>query len=225
MNRFEWLKGALQCRDLTDRAKALASAMAVQFANDETGQINPSIATLSGYLGASKDTIKRAVADLVKAGWLSRTEGRGAGNRTVYTLLSPGKVVAFTGQKKGAAVHFQDEKKGAALRAKGCSRAPSYNKDKQSLEQRARTAPANPPSHVRVIVHHGSFAETAWNEWLANQGEPPLATIGIPISDAQGRGWGMPERLPPVKGDTIGLSIAEKHLWHMLNRSHERRHA
>ncbi len=115
MNRFEWLKAVLQDGDLPDRAKTIASVLAVQFANDDTGQINPSASTLADYIGASKDTVKRAVADLVAAGWIARTEGRGAGNRTQYTLLSPGKVVPFTGQKKGAELHLWPSKKGAEL--------------------------------------------------------------------------------------------------------------
>ena len=48
INRFEWLKAVMQAEVLTPTAKNVATALAVQFANAETGQINPSQETLGG---------------------------------------------------------------------------------------------------------------------------------------------------------------------------------
>lgn len=120
INRFEWQKAVLQSADLNATAKALASAMAVQFANDETGQLNPSVTTLADYLKASKASIKRAVKALVDGGWLGRTEGRGRGNRTVYRLLSPGRVVALPARKKGAESAPKKGRTHAPSPEKGC---------------------------------------------------------------------------------------------------------
>jgi len=100
INRFEWLKAVTQCDGLMPISKVIATALAIQFANDETGQINPSVPTLASYVKTSKDTIKRGIRALVKAGWLDRSEGRGRGNHTNYTLCSPGKVVSISRPKK-----------------------------------------------------------------------------------------------------------------------------
>ena len=92
LNRFEWLKAVLQVKELNSSSQVVAAALSVQFANDETGQINPAMKTLAEYLKMALSTVKRAIKELVAAGWLSRTEGRGAGNRTRYTLRSPYRV-------------------------------------------------------------------------------------------------------------------------------------
>jgi len=45
LNRFQWLKVVLQSGAVSMTAKAIASALAVQYANDLTGKINPSALT------------------------------------------------------------------------------------------------------------------------------------------------------------------------------------
>ena len=87
LNRFEWLKAVLQCADLNSSTKVVASALSVQFANDQTGQLNPSLKTLDEFLaGMFLAIMKRCLRQLVEFGWLFRTEGRGAGNSTEYDL-------------------------------------------------------------------------------------------------------------------------------------------
>ncbi|QFT74915.1 helix-turn-helix domain-containing protein [Ruegeria sp. THAF33] len=101
LNRFEWLKAVLQCADLNSSTKAVASALSAQFANDKTGQLNPSLNTLVEFLaGMSLATIKRCLRQLVEFGWLNRTEGRGAGNCTEYDLRAPSKIIPFRPQKR-----------------------------------------------------------------------------------------------------------------------------
>ena len=90
----------MQAKDLMPMAKVVASALAIQFANDESGQMSPSAATLADYVRSSLPTINRAVRALEEAGWLARSEGRGRGKFTQFTLLSPGKVIAFAAPKK-----------------------------------------------------------------------------------------------------------------------------
>ncbi len=122
LNRFEWVKAVAQS-DLLDRAKVVAWALAVNFCNEETGRTDPGLKEISKATGKTIDTLKRAIRDLIGAGWLSRTEGRGAGNKTVYTFLSPGKVVlisqakraANTSPEKGGRGAPLDEKKGARV--------------------------------------------------------------------------------------------------------------
>ena len=205
LNRFEWLKAVMQAEDLNPAAKNVATALAVQFANDQTGQINPSVVTLADYLKTSGDTVKRAVRALVEGGWLGRTEGRGRGNRTTYILLSPGRVVAISDAKKGADMH-----------EKGGNAAPS--RIEQSFEQNG--APAEGYRQAERYRHH-RFAGNAWEgpamvsgadhaalgewgRWLIAEGFPPLAAF--PIKRAGGkRGsefYGLPWKRPPTTAQT-----------------------
>ena len=50
INRFEWLKAVLQAEGLTPTAKTVASALAVKFFNEESGQMNPTQETLADFL-------------------------------------------------------------------------------------------------------------------------------------------------------------------------------
>lgn len=213
INRFEWLKAVMQNADLNATAKALASAMAVQFANDETGQLNPSVATLADYLKASKDSIKRAVKALVDGGWLGRTEGRGRGNRTVYRLLSPGRIVALPARKKGAEQAPEKgrnaapspEKKGADLRGKGGNAAPSYIE--QSLEQnRAAVEPwrshrfsGNVWDGPAYIPEGDTNRLYPWGRWALDRLGLPLSALPIKLNGGKKAGavLALPWSQPP----------------------------
>lgn len=145
LNRFEWLKAVLQCADLKSSTKAVAAALSVQFANDKTGQLNPSLKTLDEFLaGMSLATIKRCLRQLVELGWLFRTEGRGAGNCTEYVLRAPCKIIPFRQKKKGAPVSFSNDEKGSPVTEKRLTGELSYTKDKQSKEQNPSLEPNLP---------------------------------------------------------------------------------
>lgn len=58
LNRFEWYKAVLQAEGLSATTKNVAGALAIQFANNDSGQINPSQETVSDYLKVHKDTVK-----------------------------------------------------------------------------------------------------------------------------------------------------------------------
>ena len=211
INRFEWLKAVLQNDQLTPSAKTIASALAVQFANDETGQINPSVRTLANYTTQSTDTVKRAVKALVDAGWMGRSEGRGRGNKTAYVLCSPGKVVPITAQNKGGTHAPSTEQKGAHMHLKGGTDAPSYNKDKQSFEQRVAVPQwyrshrftGNAYDGPAVISSSNHDALYAWASWLKEQGLPALDRFPI---EAPGKKNGssfflLPWKTPPIEAN------------------------
>lgn len=215
LNRFEWLK-AVNRADLLPRAKVVASALAVEFCNDETGRLDPSRKRLAEASGLTLDTVKRAVQDLIEGGWLARSEGRGRGNNTNYTLLSPGKIVAFASPKKDAPAHGAKggtraplpNQKGAPVHGKGGTRAPSYNKDEQSFEQRSARATgfkdfqfsgrAIPGLILVPAKNHQDL--NAWGEWLAREGFPPLHALGIKKTDEKTRSefFSLPYRNPPT---------------------------
>lgn len=202
LNRFEWLK-AVNRSDLLPRAKVVASALAIEFCNDETGRLDPGVKTLADATCQTVDTVKRAIRDLTDGGWLARTEGRGRGNKTEYTLLSPGKVIAISNTKKGAPVHQTKggtrapltKEKGAPVHGKGGTRAPSYYKDKQTLEQKGRTCPVRA---LRIV--HAADAEkvASWNAWLSENDFPSLQQIpALKGGDDQGPGYLMPRLWVP----------------------------
>lgn len=60
LNRDEWLKAVTQAECVNDAAARVATALVTQFANNETGQLNPSVKTPARYLKKSPDTLKRA---------------------------------------------------------------------------------------------------------------------------------------------------------------------
>lgn len=238
INRFEWLKAVMQSEGLNAGAKLVASAMAVQFANDETGQLNPSLRTLAGYVKASSDTVKRSVKALVEGGWLARTEGRGRGNKTTYRLASPGKIISLAHPEKGAkSPNIKGGKsaplpkeKGANLRGKGGKSAPSYIE--QSIEQKDRPfaafqnhrfngSPFNGPTY---IPQKDWNRLNPWADWLADHGFPKL--IDIPISAAGSKPgtsvFALPYSQPPKNPDQTAEAIA---YFTAMNDAKEVRHA
>lgn len=101
LNRFEWLK-AVNRSDLLPRAKVTAAALAIEFCNDETGQLNPGIERLAESTGQSPASVNRAIHDLKEGGWLATVEGGWRSKNAQYTLLTPGKVIAFSSAKSAA---------------------------------------------------------------------------------------------------------------------------
>lgn len=204
LNRFEWLKAVLQVKDLKPSAQVVAAALSVQFANDETGQINPAVKTLAEYLHMSLATVKRAIKELVAAGWLHRTEGRGAGNRTRYKLLAPCKIATFrpkNPKKKGAQLHLSDQEKGSSVTQKGVSPEPSYKE--QSKKQKARLAPSpdlpierQSGETLRFVPGGGGYFEREWDDALRRFGLPTLSR-GLPQVIEDGRkGYVLPDLMP-----------------------------
>ncbi len=215
LNRFEWLK-AVNRADLLPRCTKVAAALAVEFYNDETGRLDPGINTLADATAQTVDTVKRAIRDLTEGGWLARTEGRGRGNKTEYTLLSPGKVIAISSTKKGAPMHQTKggtdapltKEKGAPVHGKGGTDALSYNKDKQTLNKEganpdrfrhhqftgnAWTGPA-----VVSATDHAALGE--WGRWLKAEGFPALSEFPIKRQGSKkgSEFFALPWRRPPT---------------------------
>lgn len=224
INRFEWQKAVLQQQALTPATRLVAAALATQFANDETGQLNPSMETLAAFLGVSLASVKRAIRALVDAGWLHRTEGRGRGNVTSYTLVSPGKIIRFRSPKKeqsapkekGAEVsHYPAQKgsdaslyqreKGSKCSQKGVTSEPSYiEQSKEQKDARLRAysdvqfAGSPHPGLCLVDAKAHSLALTDWDRWLAENGLPKLFTFPLrAISEKGNTYWRLPWHQPP----------------------------
>ncbi|MCV6595950.1 MAG: helix-turn-helix domain-containing protein [Mangrovicoccus sp.] len=209
LNRFEWLKAVLQSADLNSSTKAVASALSVQFANDKTGQLNPSLKTLDEFLaGMSLATIKRCLKQLVEFGWLFRSEGRGAGNHTEYDLRAPAKIIPFRPKKKGAPVSLSKAQKGSSAIGKGRMRDLSYIKIEQSKEQNPALEPdlpdGRPSGSARgddtqaVFVSRHSFGCRQWEQFTERMfGAWIDRALPETIENGE-RGYWLPAKFPPT---------------------------
>ncbi|WP_371171476.1 helix-turn-helix domain-containing protein [Aliiroseovarius sp. 2305UL8-7] len=208
LNRFEWQKAVLQVRNLNSTAKLVASALSVQFANDETGQLSPGLATLMEFLGLPLSTLKRAIRQLIDAGWLSRSEGRGAGNYTYYKLLAPCKIVPFRPKKKGSKASLSAKEKGSQVAQKVSTHELSYKE--QSKEQKARLSPSpdlphegQPGEALRFVPGGGGYFEREWDDALRSYGLSSLhRALPQIINDGQ-KGYLLPDRCPARRGSSL----------------------
>lgn len=224
LNRFEWAKAVLQAEGLSGTAKNIAAAISLQFANDETGQINPSQETLADYLKVHRDTIKRAMRELRNAGWMLLMGTGGRGKAPQIRLLTPGKIIPFRRSKGGTNHPVQDEKRGGDLQLKGRQITPPHYKEEQSLEQRGRPIPKERPLAVephmktrffgkptegpRVVPKSDWVALNAWSEFMSDHGFPK--PIDLPLVQQAEKGGGvffyLPSARPP--GDQAGIDQA-----------------
>ena len=121
-------------------------------------------------------------------------------------------------------------KKGADMRGKGGKSALSYIKDDPKNIQRAGQCSETPVSQRSAgrmdwtnydratepekwerglcDIKRGTYAEDAWNAWLADHGFPTLIQIGLGNGPD---GWAVPFRTPPrADGDKIETSLSLK---------------
>lgn len=215
INRHEWLKAVNKDSKLPHRAVRVALALWTR-GNETDDHVYPGMDDIMEQSGLSRDTAKRGLLDLVGAGWLHRTEGRGRTNYTVYTFCSPGKVIAISSgkrganmpQEKGGSSALSGQKKGAALQEKGCSSALSYNKAKQSYEQKGARLDqfkdhlffGNATAGLMLVPIADHDRLNAWAEWLAGENFPPLHALGIKAASENGRHeyFRLPYRKPPT---------------------------
>lgn len=135
--RTRWLRKVMHDTSLTTTTRLVASALAVEFCNFETGNLYPKVATACECLGISFASAKRAISALVDAGWLDRTEGRGAAKKTSYSLLVQGRVLSpkddeeepEKGRVKGSNTSLYEGGKSSVVSFKKLTGEPSYNKE------------------------------------------------------------------------------------------------
>jgi hypothetical protein len=222
INRFDWAKAVRRqaTEVLSDRAKMVAAALAYDFCNDQTGQINPSLATLAEATGKSVAAVQRGLKELIGGGWIVKTTGRGRSNRCHYVLSSPGNVVAIrpvtTAQAKGttekvAAKSSQDCKYSAPkVAAKVNTSAKktdhfctSHIMQEQKKEQKKG---ARPTPHLSVVVEAGGWKALEWNKWLSDLG------TGVQLRDLTALhvkgGYSLPWNTPPSRHAETQCRIA-----------------
>lgn len=233
INRHAWDDAVAQT-NLPDRAKTLASALR-RFANDQTGQCNPSIPTLAAYLKRTEQTVRNAIHDLTEAGWLARLPGNGKGNVTKFVMLSPGNVVALRPApiaRDATTVSLKGSKdfgnrpaqKGQRTLPKGSKDFDRHIRKEHHSEQKARASepPPHPESRLCVKVERGSWQADAWGKWLWSHGKPSLdemPAFGLV------NGYRLPWSTPPSDGDTTGERILDHVIeWAMNHQSKGAKH-
>ena len=224
INRFDWAKAVRrQARDdLSDRAKMVAAALAYDFCNDATGQINPSLTTLAEATGKSVSAVQRGLSQLIEGGWIIRTTGRGRGNRCHYVLTSPGNVVAMRPVTQMRAVEMTEKvaqksghncKSGAETRAskvvtsakKTTHFCNPHIMQEQNKEQKAGERPR---PHLAVVVEAGGWKALEWNKWLSDQ-KTGVQLCDLKVLHIQG-GYCLPFYTPPNQYAGTQRSIAMK---------------
>ena len=150
--RFGWLKAVRRDTGLSAQAQMLAHVLVLDYANKHTLQCDPSIAELEDLTGRSKSTIKRAIAELVEARWITRITGRGRGRTSGYGFLTRASVVPLKGFRSDPVKGFKSgPEKGSNLTRKGFKSDPAYIRQEPCKNHYARAdAPATPPNPMVI---------------------------------------------------------------------------
>lgn len=138
--RWGWMESVRRDGTLSMTARVVADSLALDFVNVRTMRCDPSHRELAELLGCSQDTIKRAIRELVAAGWITRQGGIGRSVKSSYGFLTKAQVISIKGGRyappkrgqkcpdKGAgAPPFSASQKGADLHGKGGKSAPAHN--------------------------------------------------------------------------------------------------
>ncbi len=226
--RQEWAQSIRKATGLSLTTRMVAQVLALDYANRDTGQCNPSRRTLADHLDVSEATIKRALAELTRAGWLGRTDGTARGRTVSYTFLAPGKVVAFSAKQKSDAGHARpaivDGTRVKSARNAGQICTSPYKGRNQVKNHGARRDQSCAyPVDQACLIKAGSHRETAWNEWLAANGWPCLTDVGFQEQGMDSQSFLMPFAFPPADGDETGLRIVQRFLDWSTSRSSDQR--
>ncbi|WP_428928733.1 helix-turn-helix domain-containing protein [Marinibacterium sp. SX1] len=160
--RFQWLEAVRRDRSLTTTVRLVAHSLALDFAHHRTGECYPSAAAVGRDMGLSTDTVKRAFADLVAAGWISRVRG-GAGGRgkaAEIQFLSKARIVAI---KRGTGAPVSGRRKGGAdapvsSASKGGAGAP-VSRFQRGAPVREKGGTCPPPYIEPYFNHRGPAAD------------------------------------------------------------------
>ena len=131
--RDDWMRAVLYT-DLSDKAKNVGLRLAL-YLNIETGRLDPLQYTIAKELRASERAVRRAIADLVASGWISKTR-RGSEKSDSYRLNHPRPA------KSGQSDSGRPAKSGQSDRPKVASRTANRTADRDARAN----ARANPPA-------------------------------------------------------------------------------
>lgn len=180
--RWGWLEGVRRDAALSATARLVAHVLALDFVNVRTMRCDPGYDEIGTVIGASQPTVKRAVAQLVAAGWLSRAGGMGRGNRSSYGFVTRARIVQLKGvrndPRKGVRNdQFSDSEKGSKMIPKGVKNDPAHNNAKPWKNHGARGG-AGAQAHAGaregwvsdnpMVIAAAGRAVAAWREGRAD---------------------------------------------------------
>lgn len=185
--RWAWMQGVRSDASLSVTARFVADVLALDFVNVDTFICNPSYAAIAEWIGMSPDTAKRAILELVKAGWITRSTARGRSNTPTYGFITRASVVYLKGGKsappkrgqicteKGANLHGE---KGANLPVKGGKSAQAHIILNKPWENHDARAYAGAQAHARarggkvssnpMVVKQAEHAVARWRDGRAD---------------------------------------------------------
>jgi hypothetical protein len=152
--RFGWLESVRRAAGLSDSAKVVAHVLALDFANSISAECTPSHAAIGHVTGKSRSSVKRAVGELVKGGWIAVAEARGRGRSSGFVFLTRARIVALKGVKSDPLKGSKSEPGAASEKGPDLTRGgvkydpPLYNSLNHRKNHRAGGLPQqgeNPP--------------------------------------------------------------------------------
>ncbi|MDJ0859577.1 MAG: helix-turn-helix domain-containing protein [Dinoroseobacter sp.] len=245
INRFEWAKAILQDESLSPTTKNVGVALALKFANDTSGQLNPTQETLADYVKAHKDSIKRAFRELRNGGWLLSLGNGGRSRAPMLKMLAPPNTAtvrsSITADKRLANTLKGDEKRPTIQQKRrsnkqqksGQNTPPQYKE--QSLEQahmgtgvrerfKDRRFPGNGTDGVQVLLEdkHCEWLNK-WEDWLRSHNLPQLSEIPVSYTKQARTYFFLPYQVPPKSHDhTANQAAFEYFAWAIDNQNGER---
>lgn len=220
-NRWTWKRAVRRDHRLSDAAKVLAAALCDDFANHETALCMWPLEVLAEGVAKSVRAVQRALAELRQAGWITVGDRGGRGVFSRIHFEKGDGTVAFSDRERVTVLaqarpeRVTDVSPNADERVtdvvqNGDRSVTPYNKDEPKNNQKGRATGERPSPQCSVCIHPGTDREVEWDDWLTQRKFPRLRALGIPSSDASGRGWDAPFRVPPRADNRIEVAIAEK---------------
>lgn len=215
-DRWRWLGAVRRDGDLSPMARLIACALGFGFANNDTGECRPGLATLAQDCATSPRTVDRCLGELQARGWIVRKGGNAPGIRAAIGFRFPGQhtpEMAREHTPEMATEHTPDLTGTHAI--SDAPPTPPY-KEEPNLNQkpapRAATRIIVPggqrPTPLSQVVQKGTEAEADWNRWLSEKGFPELEQIGRVVVVGMLEGWDMPWRYPPPPRDERAERVA-----------------
>lgn len=193
-------------------ARLIACALGFGFANGDTGECRPGLATLAEDCATSPRTVDRCLGELQARGWIVRKGGNAPGIRAAIGFRFPGQhtpEMAREHTPEMATEHTPDLT-GTHANPDAPPRPPYMEEPNlnhaKAPHPRALIRGLPKPQCTTTAVAPGSWAAERWDAWLQAEGFPPLERIGRKIAG----GFEMPITVAPTKGEQVPYGIARR---------------
>lgn len=217
--RWTWRDAVAADKSLTPFARLIAVLLATKFANAKTGKCYPGLQAIMASVSGPKSSTLRALAQLEDAGWIKKVVPNAPFRNAEYAFTRPGRVPPVGPEQVPPVGPEQVPSVVRTGPNPENSPTPPY-KEQHTMEHNAspdwleNIGGQQPPDFVTKLVPFGSPLAETWDAWLASEGYPALAEIGI----EQDGHWVMPMTVPANKYDKLPRNIAVQWAKYMLGR-------